>query len=100
MAWETSTRRQRLPQDWPAIRVQVRDRARGMCEAGVHDPECDGIGAEADHIRQGDDHSLANLQWLSTPCHRAKTAREAAARNRARAAARLRPTERHPGAMP
>jgi 5-methylcytosine-specific restriction protein A len=99
MAWATSTRRQRLPDDWPAIRAEVRNRAGGRCEAQHHVPECDGIGTDADHIRQGDDHSLANLQWLSRPCHKAKTARESAARNRARAAQRKR-TERHPGAMP
>jgi 5-methylcytosine-specific restriction endonuclease McrA len=31
---------------------------------------------EVDHIERGDDHSLANLQGLCGPCHRAKTAQE------------------------
>lgn len=99
MAWSTSDRRRRLPAGWDAIRAQVRDRAHGACQARVHDPRCNGRGSDADHIVPGDDHSLPNLQWLSGPCHRAKTAREAADRNRARAAMRIRP-EQHPGAMP
>ena len=48
-----------------------------MCQAAVHAPDCHGIGAECDHIKPGDDHSLSNLQWLSAPCHLAKTLREA-----------------------
>jgi 5-methylcytosine-specific restriction protein A len=62
-----------------------------------HAKQCDGIGTDADHIQPGDNHHLDNLQWLSEPCHRAKTAAEAAARNQARTRARLRPTEQHPG---
>lgn len=99
MAWSTSDRRQRLPADWDTIRAHVKTRAQGRCQAEVHDPRCDGRGTDADHITPGDDHSLSNLQWLSGPCHRAKTARESAARNTARAAQRIRP-EQHPGAIP
>ena len=32
MAWATSTRRDRLPKDWPNIRAKIIRRARGMCE--------------------------------------------------------------------
>lgn len=98
MAWSTSDRASRLPSDWPAIRERVRRRARDRCEASEHEPDCDRIGNDADHITAGDDHRISNLQWLSTACHKAKTARETAERNRARAAMRLR-TERHPGAV-
>ena len=97
MAWATSDRASRLPRDWAAIRAQVRDRAGGRCEADVHHPRCDGWGTDADNDDPGDDHAMANLQWLNTWCHRAKTAREGAARRRARAAARRRPHESHPG---
>lgn len=76
MSWETSDRRSRLPKDWAQRVAQVRDRAKNQCEAQQHAPDCDGIGRECDHIKAGDDHSLANLQWLSTPCHKAKTQRE------------------------
>lgn len=97
MAWATSTRASRLPPNWATIRAQVRDRADGRCEATDHAPGCDGIGTDADHIIAGDDHDLDNLQWLSEPCHRAKTAQESATRNRTIAAMRRRPTEPHPG---
>lgn len=74
VAWEGSTRKQRLPGDWPIRRGLVRGRAHNMCEARTHHPACDGIGTDCDHVVQGDDHSLDNLQWLSGPCHKAKTA--------------------------
>ncbi len=98
MAWATSDRRARLPRNWGAIRSQVKDRARGRCQADTHHPDCDGVGTDADHITPGDDHTLTNLQWLSEPCHKAKTARETAQRNQARARMRYR-TEHHPGSL-
>jgi 5-methylcytosine-specific restriction protein A len=99
MAWSTSDRRLRLPKSWPAIRRQVIRRDRGRCQAQVHAPGCDGHGTEVDHIIPGDNHDLSNLMLLSSACHRAKTARESAARNAARAAMRRRPAEQHPGAL-
>ena len=96
--WSGSTRRARLPSDWPKRRARVKARAKGMCEAKVHEPECSGEGAECDHIVHGDDHSLSNLQWLSGPCHKAKTLAEAGDALRGRRDAAKLPTERHPGA--
>lgn len=89
MGWETSNRRAELPPDWLRLRVLVRDRAGGRCEAKAHEPECDGIGTDCDHIGDRNDHSLANLQWLSRPCHKAKTQADKPTRKRPR------PT--HPG---
>jgi len=100
MVWSTSDRKQRLPDDWPQIRAAVKARAKGKCQATNHALKCRGWGSDADHIVPGDDHSMSNLQWLSGPCHWAKTNREAAARSRERKAARYRPTEQHPGRMP
>lgn len=97
MSWETSTRRSRLPADWPKRRQRTKTRAKGMCEAQVHEPECDGIGSECDHIIAGDDHSLSNLQYLSGPCHAAKTQVEAQAAARTKRQARMLPQEQHPG---
>lgn len=99
MAWSTSDRAQRLPDNWPALKAQTKARAQGRCEAAQHDPRCDGTGHEADHITPGDDHSGDNLQWLNHWCHKAKTARETAQRNRANAKLRIRPTEDHPGRL-
>ena len=96
MAWVTSDRRHGLPGIWADLRRQVKARANGLCEAAHHVSQCDGIGTDCDHVKQGD-HSLTNLAWLSEPCHRAKTALETAARNAKNAALKRRPTEIHPG---
>lgn len=104
MGWSNSTRRTRLPADWPHIRAQVRARAQGRCqgrdvlEVGKtgHVPSCDGQGNEADHIKPGDDHRMGNLQWLSPDCHKHKTKRENAEARAAMRAARKR-VEKHPG---
>lgn len=84
-AWIGSTRRSRLPADWPERVDAVRTRAHNRCESLVHASGCSGLGAECDHIRAGDDHGLHNLQWLSAECHKAKTAQESRDRNRRRA---------------
>lgn len=94
VAWSSSDRRSRLPHDWPKLRAQVKRRARGRCEAAVHVAECDRIGTDCDHITQGDDHSLANLQWLSRPCHDAKTRADNGIARRLTL-----PSEQHPGAL-
>lgn len=99
MGWETSTRRSRLPKDWPKRRAQTKRRAQGRCEgvdlngAGIrtHVAECDGIGTDCDHDKRGDDHSLSNLRWLSAECHKAKT--------QAEQPTRIRPPEQHPGRL-
>ncbi|QSR28889.1 HNH endonuclease [Nocardioides aromaticivorans] len=92
MAWSTSTRHDRLPGDWDARVKAVKNRANNQCEAAYHVEECDGRGRDVDHIRQGDDHSLTNLQLLSGPCHAAKTRLD----NGYTAAVRA-PVEKHPG---
>lgn len=94
--WQNSDRRSRLPSDWPKRVAATKERAAGRCE-GVsihneprwHVTDCPGIGRECDHDRRGDDHSLTNLRWLSTECHKAKTAAERPTRSR--------PTSQHPG---
>jgi 5-methylcytosine-specific restriction endonuclease McrA len=93
--WNTSPRKSRLPGDWVKRRKAVLER----------DPICKLCGVRpstvADHISpMTDDHRLEALQGVCEPCHRQKTAREAAA---ARAAAprvtRKRPSEAHPGLL-
>ena len=97
MAWSTSTRAQRLPKGWAALRRTILARDHHTCQAPIHAPDCDGRATEVDHIIPGDDHRPENLQALSTPCHLAKTRAEDAARRQAYRAASRRPTEPHPG---
>lgn len=97
--WNSSDRRGRLPTNWPELRAKVRERAHGLCQAKHHVPECDGIGTDCDHIIAGDNHGLDNLQWLSHPCHKAKTEKENAERNARRARMRKHPKERFPGLL-
>jgi len=97
MAWTTSDRMARLPNNWADIRRQVKSRAHGLCQANQHARSCDGQGTDADHIQAGDNHHLDNLQWLSAPCHTNKTNAETAARNTATAALKRKPIEQHPG---
>jgi 5-methylcytosine-specific restriction protein A len=74
--WGSSTRRQRLPTDWPRRRQRIL-RRDPICKA------CDVMPAtEVDHVTPNDDHSDTNLQGLCADCHRAKTSRESASARR------------------
>ncbi|MFD4135541.1 HNH endonuclease [Streptomyces goshikiensis] len=93
--WGTSKRKSRLPKNWQSLRKQVlaRDVTCVLCRVRP--------ATVADHIHaMTDDHRLEALQGVCEPCHRQKTAREAAA---ARAASqkpgRRRPGEEHPGLL-
>lgn len=98
MAWEGSNRRQRLPANWKKIRQQVFRRDEYQCTWIEDDERCMGPAEECDHIRPGDDHRLSNLRSLCKPHHGLKSAREGAAA-RPKLAPRIRPNERHPGAI-
>jgi len=98
MAWQTSNRASRLPKNWADIRRGILEQAHHQCQAPTHHPRCTGVATDVDHIKPGDDHTPANLQALSKECHDAKTARETAARNRARSAQRVR-IDPHPGQL-
>jgi 5-methylcytosine-specific restriction enzyme A len=96
MAWEGSTRSDRLPPDWPALRAFVLARDHYRCQV----PGCGAPATDVDHIHRGDDHRPANLRAICSPCHRRKSAREGAAAAAARRRAgpkRARPPEAHPG---
>lgn len=105
MSWDTSTRRSRLPGDWPRRRATVFKRDGYRCTMVTNGQRCthtDPTGAtiECDHIIRGDDHRIANLTTLcgrGSPAnhHAVKTAAEAAAARRA--TTNRRPPEPHPG---
>jgi 5-methylcytosine-specific restriction protein A len=91
--WAGSTRRARLPANWPAIRSAVLERDGWRCQ--IRGPRCTGRATDADHIEPGDDHRMANLRAACGPCHDRKSGQEGAA---ARPPLR-RPAERHPGLL-
>lgn len=96
--WVGSTRKERLPIDWPELRRLVKARDGGICHL------CGQPGADrVDHVVPGDDHSLANLaevhDYAPPHCHRFKSSDEGhQAQARIRAMGRM-PTERHPGLL-
>lgn len=77
-AWQGSTRRSRLPKNWPTLRRKVLA-AQPTCA------HCHKLPAtDVDHIVAGDNHDLANLQGLCSPCHTRKTVAERDRRRGAR----------------
>lgn len=99
MPWETSTRRQRLPKNWSAIRQRVFRRDRDLCQVTLEDTGtiCGEPATEVDHIIPGDNHDLSNLQAICTWHHRRKSSAEGAAA-RTKFESRYRKPEAHPGA--
>lgn len=95
MAWSSSTRARRLPNDWKRRRLAVLERDGWRCTRLVDGKRCTARATEVDHVHRGDDHRLENLAALCTDCHRVKTQAEAAAgRHRHRMHREL---DAHPG---
>lgn len=98
MTWNTSNRAQRLPTNWPALRLLVLRRDRHICRlriAGI----CITQATEVDHIVAGDDHSTRNLQAVCSACHARKSALEGVAAQQAERDRKKRPAEKHPGSI-
>lgn len=97
MAWVGSTRRSRLPKNWPSLRRRVLHRDNHVCQTRFSEGQlCGREATDVDHITPGDDHSMANLQALCSWCHARKSASEG---GRAAALARVRterPKQTHP----
>lgn len=99
MAWETSDRRARLPEDWNQRVAQVKVRDGGRCTWRLPSgARCPRPGRDVDHRVNDDNHDLRNLQLLCGDHHERKTAREAWA-GKAKRKAKKRPSERQPGAL-
>lgn len=93
--WQGSTRAQRLPPDWPAIRLRILQRDGHRCQIQL--PGCTIDATEVDHINPGDDHTDTNLQAACPWCHSKKSSAEGnAARTRL---SNKRKPEPHPGIL-
>lgn len=87
--WDSSRRRESLPPEWPQIRRQVfREKGR-VCV-------CGNAASEVDHIKPGNDHSMANLRPICVPCHKRKSSGEGHAA-KAALKKRFQRVESHPG---
>lgn len=95
MAWDSSDRRQRLPDNWDVTRRLVLQDARWRCQ--IRRRGCIGRATDVDHKKRGDDHSRGNLQAACSSCHGKKSSAEGNDRKRELRALRKRPLERHPG---
>lgn len=95
MTWDETTGRD-LPQDWPAIRQRVKDRAGGRCQWVLPSgSRCPRPGTDADHKGDKDDHSMRNLRWLCKHHHGKRTAIQGFMARRAKKKPRRAP-EDHP----
>ncbi|WP_439377841.1 HNH endonuclease [Amycolatopsis lexingtonensis] len=95
MSWRGSDRRERLPDDWDALRAEALKRDKHRCRIGG--PGCTRRATEVDHLVPGDDHSLGNLRAVCSTCHGQKSSAEGVAARARLRALRLRPQGRHPG---
>lgn len=81
-------------------RLQALQRDGYRCQLAIPGT-CTGTATQADHITpvaQGGALTAANLQACCAPCHRAKTAQDAA-EGRRRRGTTTRPPEPHPGLL-
>lgn len=88
MAWATSNRLERLPDNWPQLRREVLARDRYTCQARG----CSERATDVDHIDRHGGDGKANLQSLCQYHHNKKSSAEGHAE-----AARIRKLLKHPG---
>ena len=96
MGWETSRRRNRLPDNWKTLRNQVLRDDNWICQIQL-EGRCVGTATEVDHVNPGDDHSRENLTSTCWRCHAKKSSMEGLAAKRKKRELNKRPPERHPG---
>lgn len=101
--WNGSSRRDRLPPDWPIIRKRVLKRDGWLCQWRMTDgSKCHADANEVDHVKRGDDHELRNLRSLCKWHHAKKSAGEGASAGWAKKRQidqRFRRSEDHPGLL-
>lgn len=107
MSWDSSDRRQRLPENWGALCRAVKARAKATSPLGIEQCEfrlpsrkrCPRRGTDVDHRIPNDDHSLKNLRLLCSHHHGQKSSKEGAEARRAFKQSKYRPREEHPGTL-
>jgi len=96
--WQGSTRRSRLPKEWPDIRKRIFARDGGRCTWLADGVRCSAPATDVDHIVRGDNHDDHNLRSLCRAHHAAKSSSEGGRARRRRNRYRVdRPKEQHPG---
>lgn len=102
--WRGSTRRERLPANWPELCAIARELHGTACYLCAH-PDA----SDTDHKNRGDDHQPENLWPICgakcqlcrdehrTPCHVVKSSREGGQAAQAARPKRARAPEAHPG---
>jgi hypothetical protein len=95
--WKSSTRRDRLPADWPKLRAMTFARDGAACTWVVDGERCWAPATDCDHVNRGDDHSLANLTSLCSRHHAEKSAQEGVQARKEKARATLLEPDEHPG---
>jgi len=98
--WRGSTRRARLPKNWPAITRRILERDGRQCRTRRADTNrlCLKEARQVDHVRPGDDHRDENLAAICDYHHAIKSGREGGVASGAARRARRRPAgPPHPG---
>jgi len=67
--WAGSTRRARLPHDWPAIRARILERDGHSCMWVDNGRRCGAPANQVDHVQRGDNHDDLNLRALCSWHH-------------------------------
>lgn len=96
--WAGSTRRARLPANWPTIRRAVLERDGHVCQL-AYPGACIHTATEVDHIHGDDNHDPSALRAVCTPCHQARSSSQGGRAAAAARASRRRVPERHPGLL-
>lgn len=78
VAWSGSTRRSRLPSNWPQVRRHVLERDGYTCHL------CGRYGNRVDHVIAGDNHDPVNLAPICFDCDMRKSGHEGGSNQRRR----------------
>lgn len=76
-AWAGSTRRARLPRNWPTLRARVLQRDSQRCtHHDEHGHRCPARATDVHHLNGDDNHTPSNLASLCSAHHATETGRQ------------------------